>query len=233
MRGSRALCSLLLGAALAGCVPGKRAVPTIRPLPGPAPSPETLLRKLEERSAALRTFRALAELDYSGPKGKAHVREIVLVQRPDHLRIEMMSVFGVALQVTSDGREIHAYHRGEKTFYRGKATVENLARFTRLDLDLREIADLLVGLPPGRRRLTGTAISPDEASRSWQVSGRLPDGGELRIWFGADDLLPARAERYGDDGNQVYSALYSGYIEAAGVAIPQQIEFEAPAEQAK
>jgi outer membrane lipoprotein-sorting protein len=221
-----------LGAALTGCVPGRRVAPLL-PLPGPPPSPEALLRKLEERSAALHSFRALAELDYVGPKGKAHVREVVLVERPDHLRIEMMSAFGVALQVTSDGKQIYAYHRGEKTFYRGKASVENLARFTRLDLDLREIADLLVGLPPGRHRLKELTISPDEASRSWRVSGLLPDGGAFLVWFGADDLLPARAEEFDREGNQIYTAIYSGYIEVGGIAIPQQIEFEAAAEQAK
>jgi outer membrane lipoprotein-sorting protein len=228
----RLLCWLALAATLVGCLPGRRVAPVL-PLPGPPPSPEALLRKLDERSAALRSFRALAELDYAGPRGSAHIREVVLVERPDHLRIEMMSAFGVVLQVTSDGQQIYAYHRGEKTFYRGKASVENLARFTRLDLDLREIVDLLVGLPPGRHRLRELTISPDEASRSWRVSGLLPDGGTFLVWFGADDLLPARAALFDREGEQVYAAVYSGYIEVGGIAIPQQIEFEAPAEQAK
>ena len=172
-------------------------------------------------------------MDYTGPRGKAHLREVVIVERPDRLRIEMMSAFGVALQITSDGNQLYAYHRGEKTFYRGKASIENLARFTRLELDLTEIVDLLVGLPPGRHHLSEVTIEPDEAIGAWRVSALLAGGGTFLLWFDADDLMLTRAQQFDREGNQLYSATYRGYIQVAGVEIPQQIEFEAPLQQAK
>src|SRR5205085_10498452 len=106
----------------------------------------------DDRATSLRTFRALAQMHYAGAKEAIAVKEVVALERPDHLRIEMMSAFGIVLQIASDGHSVFAYHRGERTFYRGRASVDNLARFTRLDLELTDMIDLLVGLTPARER---------------------------------------------------------------------------------
>jgi outer membrane lipoprotein-sorting protein len=224
---------LLLVALLAGCT-GLRVRPTPpRTVPPEAVSAESLLRGVDNRSASLHSFRALADMHYVGPKDKLAVKEIVVVERPDRLRIEMMSAFGVALQIASDGQHLSAYHRGERTYYRGKATPDNLARFTRLELDLRDVADLLIGLPPGRLRLGRASIAFEPPLGFWRVTTALAGGGSQTMWFDPDTLLTVRAEETDRRGTVLYKAAYSNYTTVSGVPIPREVRFEVPEQSAK
>ena len=202
-------------------------------MPPTAVSAKELLAGLEARATALRSFRALADMHYVGPNEKLGIREVVVVERPDHLRIEMMSTFGIALQIATDGKTVYAFHRGDRIYYRGKATLENLARFTRLDLELRDIADLLVGLPPARPQADGASLSFDRTLGQWRVAAPLARGGALELWFDPDDLSLARAVETGSDGNVRYQASFAEYELAAGVSVPARVRFEVPDQGAK
>ena len=67
---------------------------------------------------------------------------------PDQFRLELFSPIGIMSLITCDGRALAAYFPREKTIYRGTATPLNVARFTRVMLSARDIASLLLGLPP-------------------------------------------------------------------------------------
>jgi len=224
-----AVCALVL---IGGCALRGRPVPQ-RTIPQTEVSAERLLAAIDERAATLRTFRALAQMHYVGPSDSLAVKEVVAVQRPDRLRIEMMSAFGVALQITSDGQQLYAYHRGDRTFYRGRASAENLARFTRLDLELADVADLLVGLPPTRERRGRPAIAFERPQGWWKVSSALTHGGTLEVWFDPDSLLPVRASEADPQGNVRYVAGYAQYQTVAGLAMPTEVRFEIPGQRAK
>jgi outer membrane lipoprotein-sorting protein len=192
-----------------------------------------LLARLGARYGKLKSFKALAEMDYEGNGDRLHVAEAVVVERPDRLRIEMMSPFGVALQIACDGRRLFAYHRGEKTFYGGGATADNLSRFTRLPLQARDVADLLVGLPPGRERRGRSRIEFEEPTDLWRVTAPLADSGLQILWFDRERLLPVRTEEVDRDGSRRYLTRYADYREIAGIDIPHEIELEIPAEDTK
>jgi len=230
---ARRLSPLAIVALLAGCT-ALRARPTPSRTVQPATvSAEELLATVDDRSASLHSFRAFADMHYVGPKDKLAVKEIVAVERPDRLRIEMMSAFGVALQIASDGERLSAYHRGERTYYRGKATADNLARFTRLELALRDVADLLIGLPPERQRLGRPSIAFEPPQGFWRVTASLVDGGSQTMWFDPDTLFAVRAEEADRQGNVLYRATYANYTTVSGVAIPSQVRFEVPEQSAK
>jgi outer membrane lipoprotein-sorting protein len=209
-----------------------------RPAPSPSIPPtevsaERLLASIDDRAAALRTFRALAQMHYVGPKESLAVKEVVAVQRPDRLRIEMMSAFGVALQITSDGQRLCAYHRGDRTFYRGRASADNLARFTRLDLGLSDMVDLLVGLPPARERRGRPSIAFERPQGWWRVSSGLTNGGTLDVWFDPDSVLPVRASETDAQGSVRYVAGYAQFQTFAGLAMPTEVRFEIPDQHSK
>jgi outer membrane lipoprotein-sorting protein len=230
---ARRLSPLPIVALLAGCtVLRARPVPP-RTVPPSAVSAEGLLATVDERSASLHSFRALADMHYVGPKDKLAVKEIVAVERPDRLHIEMMSAFGVALQIASDGERLSAYHRGERTYYRGKATADNLARFTRLELDLRDVADLLIGLPPGRQRVGRPSIAFEPPQGFWRVTTALVDGGSQTMWFDPDTLFALRAEEADRRGNVLYRATYASYTTVSGMSVPSEVRFEVPEQSAK
>ncbi len=219
--------------ALAGCASlrGQPAVP--RAAPTIAPSPDALLAAIDERSAAVHTFRALAQMHYAGESDRIAVKEIVAVERPNRLRIEMMSAFGVALQIASDGARLCAYHRGDRTFYSGRATAANLSRFTRLDLELGDVVDLLIGLPPHREWLGKPSMTFERPAGMWRVETSLRDGGRLTLWFDPDSLLPTRAMEATSTGAVRYTASYGQYDIVSGVLIPTSVRFEMPEQQAK
>lgn len=188
---------------------------------------------MDERAAALHSFRALADMHYVGPSDRIAVKEVVAVERPDHLRIEMMSAFGVALQIASDGDRLSAYHRGERTYYKGRATPDNLARFTHLELALGDIARLLIGLPPARQRIGRPLMAFEKPQGLWRVSTAIAGGGLQTVWFDPDTLLPVRAEETDSNGIVQYSARYASYTNVAGIDVPSEVRFEVPQQSAK
>lgn len=191
-------------------------------------SADALIAKLEARSRAIRSFRALAEMRYVGEREKLAVREVVVVQRPDRLRIEMMSAFGVALQIASDGEQMCAYHRGDQTFYHGRATIENLARFTRLELALPDIADLLVGIPPQRERAGRPTLHFERPQGLWRVSSKLAGGDTRTLWFEPEELRLVRATEVDPQGSTTYVAAYGDYTKVLDVDVPTRIRVELP-----
>jgi hypothetical protein len=131
---------------LTGCA---TVAKTLAPQP-PTPQWESakLIEALSQRRKQFRSLRALAHVNYSGPEGKHGFDEAVLVQRPDRLRLETLSMLGAILIVTANGKEIIGYHPREGVMVRGQSTKVNLLRYTQIPLELDEITSLLAGLPP-------------------------------------------------------------------------------------
>jgi outer membrane lipoprotein-sorting protein len=224
-----AIAVLILG----GCA-SLRVGPEEPKVEPPTPvSADALLSAIDDRSAAVQTFRALAQMHYVGSSDTLAVKEVVAVERPNRLRIEMMSAFGVALQIASDGSRLCAYHRGDRTFYRGRATAANLSRFTRLDLELGDVVDLLIGLPPHREWRGRPSIAFERPEGYWRVETSLSDGGSLTVWFDPDSLLPVRATESSATGAVRYTAKYGRYSLVSGVAMPAAVRFEVPEQETK
>ena len=202
-------------------------------VPPVAVAVDELIGKLDARSKSIRSLRALADMHYVGPNDKLGIKEVIVVERPDRLRIEMMSTFGVALQIATDGQTVFAFHRGDRVYYRGKATTENLSRFTRLDLELRDIADLLVGLPPEKPRSGRPKLAFDRSVGQWRVTLALTAGGSLDLWFGIHDLALARAVESDARGYPRYEATFAEYQLVSGISVPARVRFEIPDQQSK
>lgn len=227
------LAAALLSIAATGCT-----LPRARPAVGPerprtAPTASQLIAKLDARSRAIRSFRALAAMKYTDAKDKISVKEVVVVERPDRLRIEMMGAFGVALQIATDGKTLYAFHRGERTFYTGRATMLNLARFTRIQIGVEDIADLLMGIPPKRSRVGDPTMRFETAEKSWRVSTQSHAGDTSTVWFDPESLMPTKSTEIDRRGRVKYAATYFDYETIAGVALPTRVRFEIPAQEAQ
>ena len=170
---------------------------------------------------------------YVGPNDSLAAKQVVVAERPNRLRIEVMSAFGVSLQMASDGVRLSAYHRGEQTYYRGRATRQNLARFTRLDLALPDIVDLVMGLPPHGPRIGHPTFAFEPPLALWRVTTALADHGAFTLWFDPDRLLPTRALAVHPDGKIAYDARFADYRPASGVEIPRTVRFDLPEQDTK
>jgi outer membrane lipoprotein-sorting protein len=234
IRARDAILAALLGSfAAAGCtMPGMR--PSVGPVKPATPvTAAELIAKLDARSTAIRSFRALAAMRYADAKDKIAVKEVVVVERPDRLRIEMMGTFGIALQIATDGKTLNAYHRGERTFYTGRATMLNFARFTRIQIGMEDIADLLMGIPPKRSRSGDPIMRFETPAGLWRVSMQSNAGDTTTVWFDPDSLVPTKANEVDRRGRVKYAASYFDYQTFADVTVPTRVRFEIPAQEAQ
>jgi Domain of unknown function (DUF4292) len=194
----------------------------VPPVPKPQPTWQSaqLLASLTERDQRFRSVRALAQVEYDGPEGKHGFQEAILVQRPDELRLETLTLLGAILIVTANAKEIIGFHPREGVFVRGERTKENLRRYTQIPLDLEDVTQLLLGLPPV------------EPSVSWKKEGNAlifaPNGSKRDVVaFESERAAPTKWERFNSDGKLELSAAFSDYISTSAGLFPTQIRFEA------
>ena len=169
-------------------------------------------------------MRALANVHYSGPQGRGGFQEAILVQRPDRLRLETLSMLGVILIVTVDDKEIAGYDPREGVFLRGPRSKENLLRLTQIPLELDEVTKLLMGLPPVDIR---GAWEQQESSLMFSLKG----GGKDVVVFTSQHPVPTKWQRFSARGVIEMSAELTDYVETPAGLFPSKVIFEAPAQK--
>jgi len=189
-------------------------------LPVPQWESSKLLESLGQRSERFRSLRALAQVDYDGQEGKHGFQEAVIVQRPDRLRLETLSLLGAILIFTANDRQIIGYHPRDGVFVHGQPTPDNLRRYTQIPLELQEVTMLLMGLPP---------VDP---SATWKQEGNTlilfaNDRQREVLTFESQQPVPTKWQRFNDEGKVEFSAEFSDYIDSAPGLFPQGIDLEA------
>ncbi len=212
-----ALAMLSACALLAGKPPEPEVFPEER-----RPANE-LAQSLVRRAAELKSLRTLAGVNYSGPDGRHSFQEVVLVERPDRLRLETLSPLGALLILTAAGDELTGYHTREGVFYRGKSSPENLYRYTQIPLGVGELTAVLMGLPPvagaGEWKNEGPAIARER--RGWKET----------ITFDPSRPLPVRWQLFNSEGKIEMSARFSDFTDTPAGPFPLKIVLEAPAQK--
>lgn len=216
------LAALVLG--LGGCT--TVAPPRAPKLPAPQWQSSQLIDSLAQRRDQFHSLRALAQVDYAGPEGKHGFQEAVVVQRPDRLRLETLTMLGAILIVTANDKEIVGYHPREGVFVRGPATKDNLQRYTQIPLELEEITLLLMGLPPV------------ESSAPWQQEGNaliFSPNGRARdvVVFDHQQPVPSEWRRVNDSGEVELTARFSDYVPSPAGLFPTQIVFQSTTQKKK
>ena len=186
-----------------------------------APSPDEVVAALGVRETALANFRGQARLVYDGPQGTTKSSQMIAVQSPDRVRIDVMSPFGPSYTVAAYGDRLRAYDRGEKVLYVGSTTPENLRKYTRVPLRIEVLAMLIRGLPP--------LIAAQDAGRieagasTWLWEANVEGGGILRIELGRPDLRPLRASVTAATPADALYVEFEQYQDVDGVAVPHRI----------
>lgn len=140
-------CGGLLLLQLAGCA-------SVAPLaPATAlPAAAVLLERLDQSRLAVETMKGLARVEVESPRGSQSFTQVLLLQRPDRIRAEVLGLFGQpALVLVSDGQQMSVALPAAGQYYRGAASADNLLRFTGLPMAPAQLVTLLLGaqqLPP-------------------------------------------------------------------------------------
>ncbi len=149
--------------------------------------PDKLRAAIEARTDAFDDARFKeVVLDYFGKRERVKVRQLILVDRPDRLRVQTRlpgSNEIVSLLVT-DGEEFALHNREDNTYLTGPPSRENINRLLPVDLSARDIVRVMFGGAPWDR----FERAPGEPNLEWDTSiGRYvysvetDEGGELEM----------------------------------------------------
>jgi hypothetical protein len=175
------------------------------------PRPGRLLAALGETAEQRRALRGRARVAIEAPDLKLRRPQRLALARPGRLRVEVLGLFGqlAAVLVARDAR-YQLYEAGRAQLQEGTLSPSLLWRVARVDLDLEEAVNLLLGTP---RPVPGLAVSG-----AWRgADGRL---GFVRVdargrvreryVFDAQGRL-AEAERLDVRGARIWWAGFADY----------------------
>jgi len=98
-----------------------------------------------KRSDVFRSLDGTARVRLESDGKSYTVTQLLLAEKPDRLRLDLLSPFGQPLlQLATDGRQLTALLPPDAVFYLGEASDRNLQRFTRLPLQLPDLIALIL-----------------------------------------------------------------------------------------
>ncbi len=199
-----------------------------RPQLAPAPEPQILLQKLSQLSQSWQQIDAAAKVGFQREGKYLSTQQFMLLEKPDRLRVDVLSLFSqLALQLTVDQGELQVFLNTTVPgqFYRGPASDEVLARFTRLPLGAAELVSLLLYDPP----LSDYQIITVETTEDRYLL-RLTNGDrQQQLLF--DDQLQLRRCLYLRSEKPFLIVDYGKFDETD--KFPRRIQIEMPAQKTK
>jgi outer membrane lipoprotein-sorting protein len=194
-------------------------------LPTTIPSASQLLGGLAERRAAIRSVRGFAQIAYESGEDNLGARHAVLVRRPDHFRLEVLSPFGALAVIASDARQLVVYARREAKIYRGPATAASVGAYTQVPVDVADVTAILLGTPPEREPTGSATVTRDEDAGAFKLVIPVGNGREL-VWFDPQTLVPIASETPLDDGLKLRVA-FGEYALIGSLRFPHAIDMRA------
>jgi len=225
---------ILLGFVLVGEVLGwvgcgaRRALPRISEVPSGLPSAGELLARVEHERTRLRGLRTVADSEISGSEGPIRASEVLLVEPPARLRIEVLSIFGIAWILATDGEVLDIYSREDDTIYRGTPTPELIAHYLPVPLALDEITELLLGRPPKRDVAEAGAVAWEPETGLLRLTIGLRGGGTETMWFNGAAGLLVRCEERASDGALRFDLRIKAYREVSAALLGSDITIVGP-----
>jgi hypothetical protein len=211
-----AACLALALLALAGCRTAPAALPPAwAPLAAADPRPAERLAALRALAATRHALRATARVSSEGPEGGGFSNQLLLVERPARLRVEVIGLLQQrVLVLATDGARYELYRAEGPETEAGEV--------------YPGVLDEVAGLP----------LTPEAAARLLLAAPKVPEApperseeeardGALRIHF-ADESLEFDAAgrlvalRFHPDGGAVLSAHWSDWRPSAATATPAQ-----------
>jgi outer membrane lipoprotein-sorting protein len=198
--------------------------------------PARVLAAQGERSGRIRSLRAQARVDQRTDKGRIKGKVMMFVERPERVRFDVMTQFGPALILTSDGSALALSDFKENRYYTGASCPANIARIVGVALSGSDVVSVLFGDAPP---LPGTPAGNDamkcSGDGSYVVERKTAEGGREELEFGIheDDFKkPAEQQRltligaklWGPSGKRQYSVRYEDYASVGGgVSLPHTV----------
>jgi hypothetical protein len=206
---------LVLVALLAGCS-------LFRNVPGPfrtGVTADELMTRLQERRAAVTSLRARARLK-AGLAGM-WTREVIVVRRPNEVRVDVMSPFGLALALGAGPETLWVYPPSQGVRFEGASSPENVSRFLGAPVAITDLVDIMLGVAPAPPP-TGEVVLDVVEEDQYRLTVPF-DGGVQTLWFAGDTLNLRRAEERRSDSlvlQVVFDDYQDGFPHSLAVTAP-------------
>lgn len=221
---SRSIAVSVLALAL-GCATTRSLAPA--PLPASDPRPAALLAALERDAAVRQSLRGVARLAVDAPAGSGRAKQILVLERPARLRVEVLGMLDqtLALLVT-DGARYRLVRSQDRSVETGAVHAALLADVAGIAVSPEQAVAVLLGAPvSSASRLERAAQLPEDAVRlEVRREGVLE---REQLDFDASGNLQ-RWALLGADGEVQLEALYQDRRPLAGAAFAYDVELRDP-----
>ena len=144
---------ILVVAALPAC--SRRPVPLPSETPISTTDANQILEELQSKELSVARYQAVLKVRGRGPEGRFSATQVLVFERPDRMRVELLGVFGSTRWVTvATGDEILVYIPSRRQFLRETEVARVVGALLGVALGTEEIMSMLTGagLPLERRR---------------------------------------------------------------------------------
>jgi hypothetical protein len=218
-----AVCAALLCWATACATPI-----SFQPLSAGDPRPRRLLDDWAERASHRQRLRGLARLAVDREDGSLQLRgkQLVVVERPSRLRVEILGFLNQSLAVvTTDGEDFEVYRAEDQSYEAGKVDAHLLWKEAGIDLSPEEAVAVLLGIPVSEP-LSAPANAVRDADGQIRIDLTDAQGSVVqRVTFDPDGRLRA-FETLDDSGAVLWVAQFGAYRDVDGSAFAHSIEVE-------
>ena len=203
-----------------------RTVAPAVPLSVDDPRPAALLAHWQTVVASRHALRGRARLAVEADAGRLRGRQIVVLERPARLRVEVLGLMNqTAAVITTDGDRFEVFRVGDRSYESGVVHPDLLWREARLALTPEEAVAVLLGAPA-----PAAGLAPANAVRTHDDRIELDlidrDGRpRQRAGFDASQRLRSFAV-LGDDGGIRWRAGFDGYAAVGAAQLPHAIVLE-------
>ena len=186
-------------------------------------SVQEILLKVRETGAP-RGLKGVAKIKVKTADEKFSVKELIVAQRPDLLRLETLSPLGhPQFFAVANGEALYLFAPSENTFYYGTTSPQHMSSFIPLNLSLENVVPLILG---------GVhLIEYDTEHVGCQVLG---DYYSVQLWaedentrqvltVGLQNLTVMASEIYHNREELYFSAQYEDYETTGEILFPKKI----------
>lgn len=205
----------------------------------PYTDPRAAIENHESMRQAVRAIRAEARVDQRGREGRVRGTVLMFVEHESRVRFDVMTQFGPAAILTSNGERFAYSDLRKNRFIEGSTCPQNIRKLLGISLSARQITLLLLGKTPVLENATGDIVCTSDGF--YQITFSTTEGFRQEIDLEPYDsdlsappaeqrLRLLRSEVFGPKGQSKWCVTYDDYrtisLDNAKIVMPFRIRIE-------
>lgn len=198
----------------------------LSPLPVDLLTPSQLSprwEKLAQANAVRGTIQQIADVDLQSAGRRNHLKIALLLQHPSLMRIESIPMIGPPdFFLSLNNRDLKIFFPGNREFYLGRPTMENLSKFLPVHLSPAYMVSILMGIPPPiDDKVIGWKETP--AGENQRLDLFFDNRKVETIWLDRETDRVSGMEIHDPDGEIIHRVTYGNYRQVGESKLPETV----------